>query len=49
VQGRSVGYLAGRMTLKRLDFGVGQGQWQSTEWVGNDVTVRYSVELVPRS
>ena len=49
VQGRSVGYLAGQMTLKRLDFGVGQGQWQSTEWVGNDVTVRYSVELVPRS
>jgi cytochrome b561 len=49
VQGRSVGYLAGRMTLKRLDFGVGQGQWQSTEWVGNDVTVRYSLELVPRS
>ena len=49
VRGRSAGYLTGQMTLKRLDFGVGQGQWQSTEWVGNDVTVRYSVELVPRS
>ena len=45
VRGRSVGYLSGQMTLKRLDFGVGQGQWQSTEWVGDDVTVRYSLSL----
>jgi len=45
VQGHSVGYLSGQMTLKRLDFGVGQGQWQSTEWVGDDVTVRYSLTL----
>lgn len=49
VQGRSVGYLAGQTTLRRLDFGVGQGQWQSTEWVGNDVTVRYSLVLTPKS
>jgi cytochrome b561/polyisoprenoid-binding protein YceI len=48
-QGRPVGYLSGRMTLQRLDFGIGQGQWQSTEWVGNDVTVRYSLELIPQS
>ncbi len=45
VQGRSVGYLSGQTTLRRLDFGVGQGQWQSTEWVGNEVTVRYSLTL----
>ncbi len=44
-QGHSVGHLSGTMVLKRLDFGVGQGQWQSTEWVGNDVTVRYAVTL----
>jgi cytochrome b561/polyisoprenoid-binding protein YceI len=44
-QGHSVGYLSGQTVLKRLDFGVGQGQWQSTEWVGNDVTVRYEVTL----
>lgn len=49
VQGHPVGYLSGQMTLKRLDFGVGQGQWQSTEWVGGDVTVRYSLELAPHS
>jgi len=45
VQGHPVGYLSGQMTLQRLAFGVGQGQWQSTEWVGNDVTVRYSLTL----
>ena len=45
-QGKSVAYLAGRTTLHRLDFGVGQGEWKSTEWVGNDVTVLYSVRLI---
>jgi polyisoprenoid-binding protein YceI len=45
-QGKSVAYLAGRTTLHRLDFGVGQGDWKSTEWVGNDVTVAYSVRLI---
>lgn len=44
-QGHSVGYLSGQATLQRLDFGVGQGQWQSTDWVGNDVTVRFSLTL----
>ncbi|MDE2261645.1 MAG: YceI family protein [Gammaproteobacteria bacterium] len=47
VQGRPVGYLSGQTTLRRLDFGVGQGQWQSTDWVGNDVTVRYALVLTP--
>lgn len=45
-QGHSVAYLAGKATVHRLDFGVGQGEWKSTEWVGNDVTVSYSVRLV---
>jgi cytochrome b561/polyisoprenoid-binding protein YceI len=45
VQGHSVGYLSGQTTLRRLDFGVGQGQWQSTDWVGNEVTVRYALTL----
>ena len=26
-----------------------QGQWQSTEWVGNEVMVRYSLQLTPGS
>ena len=45
-QGHTVGYLAGRATVHRLDFGVGQGEWKSTEWVGNDVTVSYNVRLI---
>ena len=46
-QAHPAGYLTGKTTLKRLDFGVGQGDWQSTEWVGNDVTVAYSLRLTP--
>jgi cytochrome b561 len=49
LQGRTVGYLSGQMTLRRLDFGVGQGQWQSTDGVGNEVTVHYDLELTPSS
>jgi polyisoprenoid-binding protein YceI len=48
-QGRPAGYLQGRTTIKRLDFGVGQGDWKSTEWVGNDVSVLYSLRLAPGS
>jgi polyisoprenoid-binding protein YceI len=46
-QGKPAGYLLGKTALKRLDFGVGQGDWKSTEWVGNDVSVSYSLRLVP--
>ena len=46
-RGRSIGYLSGQTTLRRFDFGVGQGQWRSTEWLGNTVTVRYSLVLAP--
>jgi len=45
-QGKPVGYLAGKTLIKRLDFGVGQGDWKSTEWVGADVTVSYSIRLL---
>jgi polyisoprenoid-binding protein YceI len=38
--------LSGEVTLKRLDFGVGQGEWQSTEGAGNDVKLQYKVPLV---
>jgi polyisoprenoid-binding protein YceI len=46
-QGQPAAYLLGKTTLKRLDFGIGQGDWKSTEWVGNDVSVAYSLRLVP--
>jgi polyisoprenoid-binding protein YceI len=46
-QGKPAGSLLGRTALKRLDFGVGQGDWKATDQVGNDVTVAYSLRLVP--
>jgi len=38
--------LSGDVVIKRLDFGVGQGEWKSTEWVADDVKLHYSVPLV---
>jgi polyisoprenoid-binding protein YceI len=40
------GSLIGKVTLKRLDYGVGQGDWKATDQVGNDVTVSYALKLV---
>ncbi len=44
--GRSA-VLAGGTTIRRLDFGVGQGEWQDTKWVGNDVRIEFELVLVP--
>jgi polyisoprenoid-binding protein YceI len=41
--------IVGTAKLKRLDFGVGQGDWKSTEWVGNEVSVAFSLVLKPNS
>jgi polyisoprenoid-binding protein YceI len=38
--------LRGAVKVQRLDFGVGQGDWKSTEWVANEVLVEYSLRLV---
>lgn len=46
-KGKQVGYLTGRYTLKRLEYGVGQGDWKSTEWVKDDVIVSFSLKLQP--
>jgi cytochrome b561 len=44
--------LAGGTTIRRLDFGVGQGEWTDTTWVGNEVKIRFELKLdssaVPR-
>jgi polyisoprenoid-binding protein YceI len=37
--------ISGETTIRRLDYGVGQGDWKSTEWVGDDVTLQYKVPL----
>lgn len=43
------GHMTGATTLRRLDFGIGQGEWESTEWVGNDVKVMFDLRPGPAS
>ena len=38
-------WLKGSAKIKRLDFGVGQGEWKDTSTVGNDVKVRFVLLL----
>ncbi|WP_323140555.1 YceI family protein [Massilia phyllosphaerae] len=33
----------GSLTFKRLDFGIGQGEWSDTSIVANDVTLKFHV------
>lgn len=40
--------LEGSASLKRLDFGVGQGDWKSTQWVGDAVKVNFSLLLTAK-
>jgi polyisoprenoid-binding protein YceI len=46
-QGKNVGYMTGRVTIRRLDFGVGQGDWKATDQVPDEVQVSFSLRLVP--
>ena len=39
--------MKGNASLKRLAFGLGQGDWASTEWVGDDVEIRFDLKLTP--
>jgi polyisoprenoid-binding protein YceI len=41
--------LEGSAKLKRLDFGAGQGDWKSTEWVADAVKVSFSLVLKPKT
>jgi polyisoprenoid-binding protein YceI len=47
--GQPVAYLKGTATLKRLAFGVGQGEWKSTEWIDDEVQVNFNLRLQPRA
>ena len=38
-------WLKGSAKLNRLDFGVGQGEWQDTESIANEVQVQYALLL----
>ena len=39
--------MKGSASLHRLDFGLGQGDWASTEWVGDEVEVLFDLKLAP--
>jgi polyisoprenoid-binding protein YceI len=39
--------MKGTSDLRRLEFGVGQGEWSSTEWVGDEVGVLFDLKLLP--
>jgi polyisoprenoid-binding protein YceI len=43
--GASVGYMSGKTTVRRLDFGVGQGDWKATDQLGNEVGVSFALRL----
>jgi polyisoprenoid-binding protein YceI len=40
--------LSGSAKLNRLDFGVGQGDWKSTETIGDAVKINFSLLLKPK-
>jgi polyisoprenoid-binding protein YceI len=39
--------LKGTFVLKRLDYGLGQGQWADTSALANEVPVAFSLKLLP--
>jgi polyisoprenoid-binding protein YceI len=41
--------LSGTAELKRLDFGVGRGDWKNTDWIADPVKVAFSLNLKPKT
>lgn len=39
--------MKGTADLRRLEFGIGQGEWSSTEWIGDEVGVLFELGLDP--
>ncbi|MDJ0926992.1 MAG: YceI family protein [Gammaproteobacteria bacterium] len=37
--------LVGDFEIRRLEFGVGRGLWENTEWVGDEVTIEVKLRL----
>lgn len=46
--GAGGGQLSGKTSIKRLEFGVGQGEWKSTEWVDDQVGIILDLHLVAK-
>ena len=47
--GVAAGYMSGKTSIRRLDFGVGQGDWTATDQVGNEVGVSFALRLTAAS
>jgi cytochrome b561/polyisoprenoid-binding protein YceI len=47
--GKPIATLKGTAAIKRLLFGIGQGEWKSTEWINDDVQVLFNLLLRPRA
>ena len=45
--GTGASVMKGSANLRRLAFGLGQGEWASTEWVGDEVDIRFELRLKP--
>ncbi|MDP2325413.1 MAG: YceI family protein [Gammaproteobacteria bacterium] len=40
-------HMKGDSTVHRLEFGVGQGEWASTTWIGDPVDIAFDLKLRP--
>ena len=45
VQSGAESTASGSFVIKRLDFGIGEGEWADTSVVANDVTVNFKLAL----
>jgi len=41
--------MKGSATLRRLEFGVGQGDWADTTWLSDPVDVAFDLSLLPET
>jgi len=37
--------VSGALALKRLDYGIGTGEWANTQWLGDEVTLTFRVAI----
>ena len=47
VDARRAPVLAGKATVRRLDFGIGSGDWADTDLIPNDIAISTKVVLQP--
>ena len=43
--GAATGYMSGKTSVRRLDYGVGQGDWKATDQVADEVDVSFALRL----